>query len=94
VKKYKITLSLTAGKILKHLHPDIKKILRATLAELSTNPYTGKPLKEELEGYWSFPVSKYRIIYQIEKKKIIVIYIGPRKDVYMKFLELLKVIKP
>ena len=93
MKKYKITLSFTANKILKHLHPDIKKILRETLNDLSINPYSGKPLKEELEGYWSLPVSKYRVIYQIEKSSIIVIYIGLRKYVYAKFLELLKAIK-
>jgi len=93
VKKYKITLSFTANKILKHLHPDIKKILRETLNDLSINPYSGKPLKEELEGYWSLPVLKYRVIYQIEKSSIIVIYIGLRKYVYAKFLELLKAIK-
>ena len=93
MKKYKITLSFTANKILKHLHPDIKKILRSTLNDLSTNPYSGKPLKEELEGYWSLSVSKYRVIYQIEKSSIIVIYIGLRKYVYAKFLELLKAIK-
>ena len=93
MKKYKITLSFTANKILKHLHPDIKKILRETLNDLSINPYSGKPLKEELEGYWSLPVLKYRVIYQIEKSSIIVIYIGLRKYVYAKFLELLKAIK-
>jgi len=89
VKRSSVALSKTAHEILRRLHPDIKKSIRKALDELSTNPYSGKPLKEELSGLWSLPVSHYRIIYQIGANSVAIVYIGPRRDVYQQIRELL-----
>ncbi len=84
-----IVLSATSHGILRHLHPDTKHSIRKALDGLSSDPYIGKPLKEELSGLWSLPVSHHRVIYQIEARIIIVVYIGPRRNVYERLRELL-----
>ena len=84
-----VALSATSHRIVRHLHPDIKRSIRKACDDLSNNPYIGKPLKEELAGLWSLPVSHHRIIYQIESNAISVVFIGPRRDVYERFRELL-----
>lgn len=60
-----------------------EKILRAINGKLSLEPEIfGKPLLRELKGYYRLRLDPYRIIYRIEKEKIIVmvIHIGLRKD--------------
>jgi mRNA interferase RelE/StbE len=55
------------------------------IEQLATDPEKrGKPLTEELKGYWSLRAvgQRYRIIYRIERHRIevIVIAIGLRKE--------------
>ena len=65
------------------LHPEIKRKIKGSLHMLLTEPHAGKPLLEELEGFRSFRVSRFRIIYQTASKgEILVIAIGPRERIY------------
>ncbi len=77
--------------LIKGLHPHLKKKVRLALQEIISNPYTGKVLKDELEGLRSFRVSRFRIIYMISKRKQIeIVAIGPRKDIYVETLKILR----
>jgi mRNA-degrading endonuclease RelE of RelBE toxin-antitoxin system len=44
----------------------------------------GAPLRDELEGVWSARRGTYRILYRVddEKREVIVLRIGHRRDVY------------
>jgi mRNA-degrading endonuclease RelE of RelBE toxin-antitoxin system len=84
-----ISVSETARIVLRKLHPDIKRSIRRGLDELQADPFAGKPLKEELSGLWSLAVANYRVIYQLERSKITVVFIGARRDVYERLRELL-----
>lgn len=66
----KIKDKATRIKIIKH----IKK-----LAEL---PESGKPLKYELKGHRSVRIPPFRIIYRLEKERIIINCFDHRKEVY------------
>lgn len=66
----KIKDKSTRIKIIKH----IKK-----LAEL---PESGKPLQYELKGHRSVRAPPFRIIYRLEKERIIINCFDHRKDVY------------
>ena len=66
----KIKDKSTRIKIIKH----IKR-----LAKL---PESGKPLKYELKGHRSVRIPPFRIIYRLEKKRIIINCFDHRKDVY------------
>ena len=60
------------------------------LDELSRDPHTGKALKGELKGYWSFRVGVYRIIYSIRKREVVVevLRIHHRREAYEKIRRL------
>lgn len=58
-----------------------KKIIRK-LELLSSHPQSGKMLKGELEGFYSFRVWPYRIIYKIQAKSLIIFSIAHRQSVY------------
>jgi len=85
---YQLFYSKTSRDQIKHLHPDLKSIIRERLKALSEKPYIGKHLEKELAGYFSLRAKRFRIIYKIkENNQIIEIhYVGRRKDIY----ELLK----
>ncbi len=59
----------------------------AAFDELAREPTSGKPLKGELKGYWSYRVGVYRILYAIEENEIVVyvLRIQHRKEVYERF---------
>ena len=51
---------------------------------LARDPYQGKPLAGPYKGLYRFRVGEYRIVYSIEKKRLVVLVlpIRLRKDAY------------
>ena len=70
--------------MVRRLHPDLKRKVRASLATLSRDPHAGKPLREELEGLRSFRVGRIRIVFRIaaEERAVDIVAIGPRATIY------------
>ena len=68
----------------RRLPDNVKARVRQRVIELADNPYLGIRLVGELSGYWKDRVGKYRVIYQIdEAKKVIIMYgVDLRKRVY------------
>lgn len=77
------------ARMLRGLHPQIKKKLRAALDVLSRNAQTGKPLQGELEGLRSLRVGRFRVIYRVVPGRILeIVAIGPRESIYEETLRL------
>ena len=91
MKKWKMRFTPEASRLLSGLHPENKKMIKQALIELRQNPYVGKDLQEELFGFKSLRLKKFRIIYHIleEKNFLEIYYIGRREDVYEQFRRLL-----
>jgi mRNA-degrading endonuclease RelE of RelBE toxin-antitoxin system len=89
MRRTSVFLSETAQRILRHLHPNLKRSVRQTLDDLASDPFLGKPLQDELTGLWSLPVGRYRLIYQVSETSIAVVFLGPRRTVYARLRELL-----
>lgn len=68
--------------LIRRLHPQLKRKVRAALADIVKDPVCGKALKEELEGYWSLPIGRTRIIYRPGEGGIDIVAIGPRETIY------------
>lgn len=68
--------------LIRRLHPEVKRKVRAALAEILEDPGCGKELKEELQGYWSLPVGRTRIIYRPRRGGVDIVAIGPRDTIY------------
>lgn len=84
---YRVVLLPEAEKFFKKVFISNKELFRRidnTLEALKSNPFLGKPLKDKLKGKYSLRIGVYRIIYSIDKQKIViyVLDIGHRKEIY------------
>ena len=90
-KAYRIRVTDDVVALIRGMHPELKKKVRSAFEILTAEPYSGKSLKDELEGLMSFRVSRFRIIYRIFKKgQIEVVAIGPRKSIYRETLRMIR----
>ena len=88
---YKLRIPDDTVSLIRGLHPGLKKKIKAALQEIIVDPHTGKALKDELSGLWSYRRKKIRIIYRFTSKKYIdILVIGPRKNIYQETYKLLK----
>ncbi|MEN8253593.1 MAG: type II toxin-antitoxin system RelE/ParE family toxin [Patescibacteria group bacterium] len=81
---YKVVFTKAANKRIKKLDKRYSSAFDKSLKKLETNPRLGEMLKDDLKGYWKLKFSRYRIIYKIQGKKLIVVVVdvGHRREVY------------
>jgi mRNA interferase RelE/StbE len=86
-KSPRIRLTKEAGKLISKLHPETKKLIKAAIKDLQADPHAGHDLEEELSGFKSFRVKRYRVVYKIneEENTLDIYYAGHRRDVYEQF---------
>jgi len=88
---FRLTVPIEIQRLIRELHPDLKRKLRASLNLIASDPSSGKVLFDELEGLRSFRVSSFRVIYKItDPKRIEIIAIGPRKRIYEETVRILR----
>lgn len=70
---------------------ETKGLIRASLDEVTLDPFKGSELQRELSGFRSLKPKRFRVIYKVNEVEslIEVYYVGPRRDVYESFRELL-----
>ena len=68
--------------LIRRLNPDLKRKIKAALADILEEPTCGKPLKKELESYWSLRVGRYRVVYRPDASGAEIVAIGPRRTIY------------
>ncbi len=73
-----------AARLIKHLPPELKRLVRTAIDSLRTDPQNGHELVGDLMGYRSCRVRRYRVIYRVnEDESFLEIYhVGHRRDVY------------
>jgi mRNA interferase RelE/StbE len=83
-RSLRIRLTPEAAKGLSKFHPELKKLIKAGIKDLQSQPHAGHDLEEELSGFKSFRVKRYRIVYVVneEENSLDVYHIGHRRDVY------------
>ena len=81
---YKVKITPFANRTAKKFSPEIRQAAKATLKELSQNPFLGKELQAELSGFRSCKFLRYRIVYKIDTmEKVVVVWaVGHRRDIY------------
>jgi len=88
---YRLRVPNHLAEFIRGLHPEIKRKIKGSFKNIATEPNSGKPLKEELEGLRSFRVSRFRIVYRIaEPREIQIIAIGPRERIYEETYRLIR----
>ena len=88
----KLRVSNETAELIRSLHPDLKRKIKAALQAILIDPQAGKALKDDLAGFRSFRVGKFRVVYSkpSDKMTIDIVAIGPRKTIYEETLRLLK----
>ena len=91
MKKFKMRFTPEASRLLSKFHPVSKNLVKQALNDLRQNPYIGNDLQEELYGFKSFKINRYRILNTINEEEnfVQIYYIGHRRDVYEQFRVLL-----
>jgi len=81
---YKAAITKSFRREFKNLPEDIKERMLKAIDDIIANPFLGVKLRGDLEGFWRWRVSKYRIIYMINHSSDLVIFldVGLRKAIY------------
>jgi len=79
-------VSAALKKQISHLPPDLKFQVRSALDVIWEQPESGKPLEDDLAGYRSYRIGKYRLIYRSEADRLVLEAVGPRSDIYERFV--------
>ena len=92
MKRYRRRFTPESSRIIAHLAPEVKRLIRSSIDELTSEPSKGDELQMELSGFRSLKLKRYRIIYKVNDadSSIDIYYVGPRKDVYNNFRKLLE----
>lgn len=66
------------------LHPDLKRVIKAAVRAIATEPELGDPLRGELTGLRKYRVRRFRIVYQADgrSRTVRLVAVGPRRTVY------------
>ena len=88
--KYSIELTVTAKEMLELIQLNHRKKIVEQIRTLEKEPEKkGKSLHGELSGFYSLHFSRYRVIYTIDKGRVVVIVVaaglrkeGERYDIY------------
>lgn len=86
----RLKLSEETRSLIQHLHPELKRKVRAALEQILQDPYTGKALRDDLQGLRSLAVGRFRIIYRPFPMIIAIVAIGPRRTIYEDTLRLIR----
>ena len=88
---FRLTVPIEIQRLIRKMHPDLRRKLRASLDLIASDPSSGKVLFDELEGLRSFRVSSFRVIYKTtDPKRIEIIAIGPRRRIYEATVRILR----
>lgn len=80
---HQLRVPADVARLIQNLHPDLKRKVRDALEQVLADPYSGKALKDDLEGLRSFRLGRFRIVYRIASgKQIGLVAIGPRAVIY------------
>ena len=83
-------VSAEVAQLVRGLHPDIKRKVRAALDRLGIHAEAGKALQGDLKGLRSLRVARFRVIYRSPTRGIIeIVAIGPRDRIYEETMRLI-----
>jgi len=87
--RFRISEPLEA--LIRGLHPELKRKVRAALDAIREDPSAGKKLRGDLAGLRSYRVGRFRVIYRVAPRSVIdLVAIGPRRGIYEDTFRLLR----
>jgi len=87
----RLKIPADAATLIRGLHPDVKRKVRAALDQILEDPSVGKALKEELAGLRSHRIGRIRVIYRPASGEVVeLVAVGPRSTIYEETLRLVR----
>lgn len=85
---FTVLLHPKAARSLKKVQASVRSRILASMKELELRPEKGDRLKPS--QFWRLRVGDYRVVYEIDRsrKRVIVLYLGHRKDAHDEFSRL------
>lgn len=81
---YEIVLTARAVKDINNLEKPVKKRIGKKLQEYSSDPLNyAKTLINAKIGSYRFRIGDYRVVFDLDDNKIVVLRVGHRKDIYL-----------
>jgi mRNA interferase RelE/StbE len=81
-KQRELKFSSSSQNFIQALHPPLKERVANALLDIAINPRSGKALKGDLKGNYSYRVGDWRVIYSVEKTFVYIKDIRHRREVY------------
>jgi mRNA interferase RelE/StbE len=84
VNPFRTDIPPHVAEVIRSLHPDLKRSIKAAVRNIATNPECGEPLMRELDGLWKYRVRRFRIVYAIDRTAHVIrlIAVGHRQSIY------------
>ena len=84
MKPFQPVIPPHVAEIIRSLHPDLKRSIKAAVRAILSDPECGVPLRRELDGFRKFRVRRFRIVYAIDRKTCTVrlMAVGYRQSIY------------
>ncbi len=79
---YKLQISKKTFQALKKLDRSKKEEITKVFNKILNDPFSFKPLKYELKGFYRARIGKYRIIFRVDNDIVYIEVIEHRKKVY------------
>lgn len=80
--RHRIEMPRVLRDLIRHLPPELKAKVKASLRLISDDPYRAEELRDELAGLRSYRVARFRVIYRIVGSMVQIVALGPRADIY------------
>jgi mRNA interferase RelE/StbE len=88
---YRLRVPSHLEELIRDLHPQLKRKVRAALDVIRADAAAGKGLRGELAGLRRFRLGRFRIVYRLGSRRLIeLIAIGPRRSFYEETLRLVR----
>ena len=84
MKPFQPVIPPHVAKVIRSLHPDLKRSIKAAIRAIASDSECDEPLRRELDGLWKFRVRRFRIVYAIDRKTrtIRLMAVGHRRHIY------------
>ena len=81
---FRLDIPPHVAEVIRSLHPDLKRSIKAAVRNIATDPECGEPLMRKLDGLWKYRVRRFRIVYAIDRKARVIrlIAVGHRQSIY------------
>ena len=82
--KWRIVIPPGVQELIRSLPPQTKSYIREALEEIRHDPSSGKLLRDDLAGFYSFRALRFRIVYRLEHHTVTIFFvaIGRRGIIY------------